>query len=117
VPDSTNPNGCPAFDRLLGSRIAVINLEARLPLLGALGVIPSGGVPPVEMAVFFDAGSAWARGQKPSFLGGDATTVTSHGAALRVNLFGSAVGEVDLVHPNDRPGKGWYWEFSLQPGF
>ena len=37
---------CPAFDRLFGSRIAVANLELRLPLLGALGVIPSPQVPP-----------------------------------------------------------------------
>jgi len=107
----------PVFDRLLGTRIAVANLEARLPLLGGLGVIPSGGVPPVELAAFFDAGTAWYHGQKPSFAGGDVSTITSHGAALRVNLFGFAVGEVDLVHPNDRPGKGWFWQFSLQPGF
>ncbi len=25
--------------------------------------------------------------------------------------------EIDFVHPNDRPQKGWYWEFSLTPGF
>jgi hypothetical protein len=24
---------------------------------------------------------------------------------------------VDLVRPFDRPGKGWVWQFELQPGF
>jgi len=24
---------------------------------------------------------------------------------------------VDYVHPNDRPLKGSYWQFSFQPGF
>ena len=43
--------------------------------------------------------------------------MSSEGAALRVNLLGFAVGELDLVHPNDRPGKGWVWQFALQPGF
>ena len=111
------PNGQTSFDRLVGSRIGVANLEARLPLLGALGLVPSPGMPPIELAVFFDAGSAWTTGDKPSFMGGRASTVTSQGLALRVNLLGFAVGEVDYVHPNDRPLKGSFWQFSLQPGF
>ena len=41
----------------------------------------------------------------------------SAGFAFRVNLLGFAVGEVDFVHPNQRPGKGWTWQFGLQPGF
>ncbi|OGF17287.1 MAG: hypothetical protein A2W00_14125 [Candidatus Eisenbacteria bacterium RBG_16_71_46] len=105
------------YDRLLGSKLAVVNLEARVPLLGALGVIPSGGFIPVELAPFFDVGSAWLDQDKPTFLGGPRRVVTSHGVALRVNLFGFAVGELDFVHPNDRPGRGWYWQFALQPGF
>ena len=39
------------------------------------------------------------------------------GVALRLNLFGYAVAELDWVHPNDRPQKGWMWQFALQPGF
>jgi outer membrane protein assembly factor BamA len=107
----------PIFDQLLGSKLAVANVELRLPLLGTLGLLPSPGVPPLEAALFFDAGSAWTDAMRPSFLGGDARTVTSHGLALRLNLFGFAIGEVDLVHPNDRTDKGWYWLFSIQPGF
>ena len=105
------------FNRLIGSRLAVANVELRLPLLGALGVIPSPGVPPVELAGFFDAGTAWRDSDKAAFLGGGRQPVTSAGAALRVNLFGFAIGEVDFVHPNDRPDKSWYWQFAIQPGF
>jgi Tol biopolymer transport system component len=113
-----NGNEVPAiYARLYGSRLAVANLEMRVPLLGALGLFPSPSVPPIETAVFFDAGSAWTRTERAQFLGGVRKTVTSYGVALRANLFGFAVGEADLVHPNDRPGQGWYWELSLQPGF
>jgi Tol biopolymer transport system component len=111
------PSGTSVYDRLIGTKLAVANFEARLPLLGALGIIPSQGMPPIELAFFFDAGSAWVTGDKPDFMGGRAQTVTSMGTALRVNLFGFAIGEVDYVHPNDRPLKGSYWQFSFQPGF
>jgi hypothetical protein len=115
LPAEFAPGG--VYDRLIGTKLAVANVEARLPLLGALGIIPSQGVPPIELAFFFDAGSAWVSGDKPDFMGGRAQTVTSMGTALRVNLFGFAIGEVDYVHPNDRPLKGSYWQFSFQPGF
>jgi len=105
------------FQRLIGSRLAVANLELRVPLLGALGLYPTPAVPPVEAAIFFDAGTAWTRDEKTRILGGPRRPVTSYGVALRANLLGFAIGEVDLVHPNDRPGQSWYLEFSLQPGF
>jgi len=108
---------CPALQRLLGSRAGIANLELRLPLLGAAGLVRSPAIPPVEVAGFFDAGTAWTQTEKAAFLGGPRDAVTSHGVALRVNLLGFAVGELDYVHPNDRPDKGWYWVFSLQPGF
>jgi Tol biopolymer transport system component len=108
---------CNAIDRLLGSRLAVANLELRLPLLGAAGLARTPGVPPIEVAAFYDAGVAWTQADKASFLGGDRRPVTSRGLALRMNLFGFAVGEAAYVHPDDRPDKGWYWLFSLQPGF
>jgi hypothetical protein len=30
---------------------------------------------------------------------------------------GYAVVEIDYVRPLDRPQKGWFWQFSLRPGF
>ena len=105
------------YNQLIGTRLAVANVELRVPLLGALGLMPTPAVPPIETAFFFDAGAAWDRTEKARFLGGSRRAVTSYGVAFRANLFGFAVGEADLVHPNDRPGKSWYWELSLQPGF
>jgi Tol biopolymer transport system component len=115
-----DPSGfgpCPAFDRLFGSKLFVFNAEARLPLFGVLGIVPSPAVPPIEAAVFFDAGTAWHEADEPTFLGGDRKVVTSQGVALRVNVFGFLIAEIDLVKPNQRPEQGWYWQFGLQPGF
>jgi outer membrane protein assembly factor BamA len=109
---------CPVFDQLLGSQIAVANAELRMPILGALGVIRTPSVPPVEAALFYDAGVAWTPSDKASFLGGSRHPVSSYGSSLRVNILGFAIGQISLVHPNDRPGaRKWSWEFSLLPGF
>lgn len=114
----TNAPGCPVFDQLLGSRLLVGNLEVRFPLLGVLGV-GSGyyGAYPIEAAVFADGGVAWTDRDKASLFGGGRRPVTSAGVALRVNLLGFAVAEMDVVKPFDRPGRGAYLELSLTPGY
>ena len=69
----TAASDCPAFDRLMGSRMLVGNLEFRFPLLRPFGASQGMYGPlPVEVALFADGGVAWNRGEKPSFLGGDA---------------------------------------------
>ena len=35
---TTNGTRCPVFDRLVGSRLAVVNAELRIPLLGPEGL-------------------------------------------------------------------------------
>jgi Tol biopolymer transport system component len=118
-PTPADPNGCPVFDRLLGSRMVVANAELRFPLLGVLG-IGSGyyGAFPVDFTIFGDGGLAWDSQNQPSVFGsGSRDPVFSAGAGLRINLLGFAIAEVDLVRPFDRPGKGWVWQFELQPGF
>ncbi|HEU5260449.1 MAG TPA: BamA/TamA family outer membrane protein [Gemmatimonadales bacterium] len=114
----TDSPSCPVFDRLLGSRLLVGNVELRFPLLGVLHA-GSGyyGAFPIEMALFADGGVAWTDRENASFFGGDRRPVTSAGAALRLNLFGFAIGELDVVRPFDRPGKGWYVHLSLTPGY
>jgi Tol biopolymer transport system component len=116
-PQINQTGACPVFDQLVGSRLMVANAEARVPLLGALGVIPSRALPPVEGALFYDAGVAWNTTDGVNFLGGSRKPVTSYGASLRFNMLGFAIGQLSLVHPNDRPIKGWIWEFSFTPGF
>jgi Tol biopolymer transport system component len=122
---TTGSNTCNSYNQLFGSRIAVGNFEFRIPLLGFFGVIPSAGFPPLEIAPFFDAGIAWNDANDPSFsCGSDEIAglncreiVTSYGVAARLNLLGFLILEADLVHPNNRPGKGWYVQFNLIQAF
>src|SRR5206468_10138011 len=127
VPTTVSP--CPAFDRLLGSRILVGNVEFRFPLLRPFGVSQRMYGPlPVEVALFADGGVAWNSLSQPSTIGVSggvtqpqafklANGVSSAGVALRVNFFGYAVGEYDFSRPLQRPGAGWIFQFNLAPGF
>jgi Tol biopolymer transport system component len=109
---------CPAFDRLLGSRMLVGNLEFRFPLLRPFGATSRMYGPiPIEVALFADGGVAWNSDQKPSLFGGSREGVSSAGFALRANLFGYAVGQLDFARPFQRPGNGWVIQFNLAPGF
>ena len=111
-------SSCPAFDRLMGSRLLVANLEFRFPLLRPFGASPGMYGPlPVELALFADGGIAWNRGDQPRFFGGDAEGISSVGVAFRVNLMGFAVGEFDFSRPLQREQKGWVFQFHLSPGF
>jgi Tol biopolymer transport system component len=109
---------CDVFDRLLGSRMLVSNIELRFPLLRPFGVRSNMyGPVPMEVALFADGGVAWNGDQAPSFAGGERRPVSSAGVSFRVNLFGFAVAQTDLAYPFQRPGRGWVWGFSLTPGF
>ena len=110
---------CPVFDQLFGSKLIATNLELRFPLFGGFRIGRPVGFPPLDLAFFFDAGVTWWD-RVPSSRAGNTdpfNAVTSYGAALRLNFFGAALIEIDYVHPNDRPQKGWYWQFSFTPGF
>jgi len=107
---------CPVFDRLIGSRVAVANAEFRFPLWGAFRRDSFYGPLPIEVGVFGDAGVAWSQTNSLSFTG-DHKPVSSVGAVARVNLLGFAIAEFDYVHPLNRPGRGWVWQFNLSPGF
>ena len=114
----TATSSCPVFDRLLGSRMMVGNVELRLPLLRPFGLRPNMyGPVPLEVALFGDGGVAWTASEKPTLLGGTRKPVASTGVTLRVNLFGFAVGQMDFARPLQRPRQGWMFEFSLTPGF
>jgi len=118
APTPANPNSCPVFDRLVGSRIAVANLELRFPLFGALGLGQGYyGAFPLEFGVFGDGGLAWTGSESPTITGGTRKPVFSTGATLRANIFGFLTAQLDLVHPFDRPGKNFVWQFSFLPAF
>jgi len=108
---------CPVFDQLFGSRIAVASAEARVPILGARGLIFTPQAPPIDIAAFYDAGVAWTRAEAASFLGGPREPVSSYGASVRMSLFGAFVLQWNYVNPVDRPQQGWHWEFLIAPGF
>ncbi|MFL5618703.1 MAG: peptidase S9, partial [Gemmatimonadaceae bacterium] len=115
--------GCPAFDRLLGSRLAVASFEVRIPVFG----VPEYGlfnVPflPLTLAPFVDAGIAWQGGQTLSLTSSTTdpntrTPVVSAGLSARFNVLGYAILEAYYAHPFQRPGRGWIWGFQLVPGW
>ena len=116
VPNATSQ--CPVFDRLLGSRMLVGNLEFRFPLLRPFGVSQRMYGPlPLELAFFADGGVAWSSGDRPALFGGTRDGVSSVGMTVRVNLGGFAVGQLDFARPLQRPGRGWVFQFNLTPGF
>jgi hypothetical protein len=118
----TTGTGCPAFDRLVGSKIAATNFEIRVPVLGVsqYGLINFPYLP-MEVAPFVDAGVAWANGSPPTFKLSENSTarepVISSGVSIRVNLLGYLVGEVYAAYPWMRPGAGWQYGFQLLPGW
>ena len=114
-------NSCPAFDRLLGSRLAVVSAELRIPLFG----VPEYGLInfpylPLTLSPFVDAGEAWSSGQSPTTGSNQQAfriPVVSTGLSARINLLGYAVIEAYYAHPFQRPGKSWVYGIQLAPGW
>lgn len=120
--EGENPEDCPEFDRLVGSRIAVFNTELRIPLFGVeqYGLINFPYLP-TEISAFFDAGMAWTKDEDPvlSFQGRSdrRVPVYSAGFAARVNLFGYIIVQAFYAWPFQRPEKGAHFGFVLAPGW
>jgi hypothetical protein len=119
-----NPTNCSAL-QLLGSRVAVANVEARFPLLHKieLGFAPV-ELPPLDGLFFYDAGLAWSRGQtvyasRPSNydISKSRYPLRSYGFGLRVNLFNYAILRWDYAIPVDQDGHKGVWTWSLWPSF
>jgi hypothetical protein len=118
----TGENGCPQFNRLIGSRIAVANLEVRVPLLGTsdFGLINFPYLP-TELSAFLDGGVAWSAGDSPvlhlATRSDERIPVFSAGVSTRVNLFGYLVVELFYAYPFQRPDAGWQFGFQVAPGW
>jgi Tol biopolymer transport system component len=141
---SSANGGCPAFERLFGSKVAVINTELRIPLFGTEGFgLINFPYLPTEVSPFFDAGVSYTNAQTPNFvLTREANTIPasctsaqtqtatqayypctnripvfSTGVSFRFNLMGYAIMEAYVAHPFQRPRKNWVWGFQLAPGW
>jgi hypothetical protein len=117
--------GCAEIEQLIGSKVAVGNVELRFPLTRSLvlGLLPV-GFPPIEGALFYDAGVAWSTGDtlKWSRKAGDdpilvRAPLRSWGGSIRANLFGYLILRIDLTKPLDRRYNKSYWTVSLGPTF
>jgi len=121
---------CRVYEALFGSRVAVGNVELRVPLIRNT-LHGNVQLPPLEAFAFMDAGAAWGKlrnsdgtvtqtrlhfgtGTNDDFT--ERSFLTSGGVGARINLFGYVIAEADFVKPFDRP-EGWHWQFSFQPGF
>ena len=119
---SDNQGGaCSEFDRLLGSKIALGNVEFRLPLLGTerFGLMETSFLP-TELALFIDGGLAWTDEESPDLtLSTDDTgriPVFSAGASLRFNVMGRLVAEVYWARAFQRT-KNNHLGFQISPGW
>jgi Tol biopolymer transport system component len=108
---------CAVFEQLIGSRMVVLNLEARAPLVGLFRRDLQYGRVPVEVAAFVDAGLAWTKGTKPAFLGGTREPIRSAGAAARINPLGWFVVEISAARALDRLDHKWQWQVGFRPSF
>jgi outer membrane protein assembly factor BamA len=116
---------CAQLDQLIGSKIAVANVELRFPLARSLvlGFLPI-GLPPIEGAIFYDIGVAWydasnlkwnrAPTQDPLFV---RTPLRSWGASIRANVVGLMILRFDYSKPMDRPYNKGFWTVSIGPTF
>lgn len=120
--DDPKNGGCPVFNRLTGSKIAVTNLELRLPFTGPkqLAVIKSKHFFS-SINAFFDGGLAWKANDPPVFslkqYSMQRIPVFSAGLAARVNLMGVMILELYYAYPFQRPVKGPHFGFQITPGW
>jgi Tol biopolymer transport system component len=109
---------------LIGSRIAVMNLEARIPLFGVdrFGLINFPYLP-TEISFFMDGGVAWTRNDEPTITFRRRPTENDHvplfstGISARFNVFGALIMEIYYAHPFQRPDRGAHFGFQLMPGW
>jgi hypothetical protein len=115
-------NACPEFDRLIGSRIAVANVELRVPLFGVeeFGLIKLRSLP-TELALFADVGAAWSQDESVRWSfdreATDRVPVASAGIAARILLLGALPLEFYYAKPFQRPQESGVFGFLITPGW
>lgn len=113
---------CPELNRLVGSKVGVVNAEIRVPISGSeqLSLIDFRFLP-TNFVAFVDGGVAWTKNEQPEFeftrTSNRRIPVFSAGIAARVNLFGYLVGQVYYAYPFQRSNQGPHFGFVLSPGW
>jgi hypothetical protein len=104
---------CSMLDELTAGRLALINVEARVPVMGLLSGQLDYGRLPIEAIAFVDAGFLWT-----AHRGADAERdrFRSVGVGGRANL-GGFVFEMTAVRPFDRTRGAWTVSFLMRPGW
>lgn len=107
-----------SVNQIQGSKIAVGNVELRLPFTGPeqLALIKSGFLL-ADLNLFFDAGVTWF--ENSQFGEDDATApkvVSSAGISMRVNLFGALILEPYYAKPLVE-GAPWNFGINFVPGW
>jgi outer membrane protein assembly factor BamA len=104
---------CSVIDELAGSRMALMNVELRMPLLGFLtGDLDYGRQVPIELIAFADGGALWTKHDDVT----NRAQFRSIGAGGRANMGGFIV-EITAARPFDRTARGWTVGFLLRPGW
>jgi hypothetical protein len=120
--DPQSPYGCPEFNRLLGSKMAVFNAEIRLPVFGVRGYgLVNFPALPMELSWFLDGGVAWTADDKPVIKlvarSSERIPIFSTGLSARINLLGVLPFHFYYAYPFQRPDQGWQFGFLLAPGW
>lgn len=106
--------GCQQVEHMLGSRMAVGNVEVRFPLLRPFGLSSRMYGPiPMEVALFLDGGRAWSNAGQAAR--GDTTPggILSTGVTLRTNVLGLGLAQFHVARRLALPGAGWTFQFHL----
>ncbi|MBI2212269.1 MAG: PD40 domain-containing protein [Acidobacteria bacterium] len=120
---SPGSSSCPEVSRLLGSKMAVFNLELRFPLFGPreFGLITAPYFP-TELAAFLDGGAAWTENEDVDWTwereSAARVPVFSAGVALRTILGGILPLQFYYAFPFQRPEKSsGEFGFLIIPGW
>ncbi|MFB3069521.1 MAG: hypothetical protein ACE1ZF_02370 [Gemmatimonadales bacterium] len=118
-------NTCGELFQLIGTRLGVFNAELRFPIANQLVFKSLPPVfPPLEGALFFDAGVTWQDGTALKLtrnatddLDAVRAPLASWGLSLRANFFGFMILRGDYAKPISRDDDGAYWTISFGPMF
>jgi outer membrane protein assembly factor BamA len=104
---------CSVIDELAGSRMALMNVELRMPLLGFLtGDLDYGRQVPIELIAFADGGALWTKHDDVT----NRAQFRSIGAGGRAAVISTMKPPI-LARPFDRTARGWTVGFLLRPGW